>query len=188
MKNKLVQIRSLKKALKNHKPLEKDDKKEINSTIEEGPFRGPGKALMKRKLNKLYKKSDLANFDKSGIDTKGKTPDEVRQAKSDYYHDNMNKAARAKKAIDRLSRNKKVEDVQEDLPANAVGQDGVDMNPTGGHNNIPLGHKMMRRVKEVTVTDRRYKLNSSKANTLKKKYRGKELLLTTFKKHAYGND
>jgi len=47
---------------------------------------------------------------------------------------------------------------------------------------------MMRRVKEVTVTDRRYKLNSSKANTLKKKYRGKELLLTTFKKHAYGND
>ena len=27
---------------------------------------------------------------------------------------------------------KKVEDVQEDLPANAVGQGGVDMNPTGG--------------------------------------------------------
>jgi len=181
MKNKLVQIRSLKKALKNHKPLEKDDKKEINSTIEEGPFRGPGKALMKRKLNKLYKKSDLANFDKSGIDTKGKTPDEVRQAKSDYYHGHMDKAARAKKAIDRLSRNKK-DEVQEDAAANSISTGG----PVAGHDNIPLGHKMMRRVKEVPVTDRRYKLNSSKANTLKKKYRGKELLLTTFKKHAYG--
>lgn len=103
MKNKLAQIRSLKKALKNYKPLEKDDKKD---------------------------------------------------------------------------------EVQEDAPANSISTGG----PVAGHDNIPLGHKMMRRVKEVTVTDRRYKLNSSKANTLKKKYRGKELLLTTFKKHAYGND
>tara|TARA_B100000768_G_scaffold58362_1_gene56484 strand:+ start:4819 stop:5190 length:372 start_codon:yes stop_codon:yes gene_type:complete len=77
---------------------------------------------------------------------------------------------------------KKVEDVQEDAPANSISTGG----PVAGHDNIPLGHKMMRRVKEVPVTDRRYKLNSSKANTLKKKYRGKELLLTTFKKHAYG--
>ena len=104
MKNKLPQMKSLKKALKNYKPLEKDDKKEINSTIEEGPFKGVGKALMKRKLNKQYKKSDLANFDKSGIDTSGKTPDEIRQMKSDYYHDNMDKAAPAKKASDRLSK------------------------------------------------------------------------------------
>ena len=184
MKNKKAQLKSLNTALQNIRKDEDEDrknKKEINSTIEEGPFKGPVKALMKRKLNKLYKKSDLANFDKSGIDTKGKTPDEVRQAKSDYYHDNMNKAARAKKAIDRLSRNKK-DEVQEDAPANSISTGG----PVAGHDNIPLGHKMMRRVKEVTVTDRRYKLNSSKANTLKKKYRGKELLLTTFKKHAYG--
>jgi len=186
MKNKKAQLKSLNTALQNirkDKDEDRKNKKEINSTIEEGPFRGPGKALMKRKLNKLYKKSDLANFDKSGIDTKGKTPDEVRQAKSDYYHGHMDKAARAKKAIDRLSRNKK-DEVQEDAPANSISTGG----PVAGHDNIPLGHKMMRRVKEVTVTDRRYKLNSSKANTLKKKYRGKELLLTTFKKHAYGND
>jgi hypothetical protein len=101
MKNKLEQMKSLKKALKNYKPLEKDDKKD---------------------------------------------------------------------------------EVQEDAPANSISAGG----PVAGHDNIPLGHEMMRRVKEVPVTDRRYKLNSSKANTLKKKYRGKELLLTTFKKHAYG--
>ena len=81
-----------------------------HANMSEGPFKGVGKQLMKRKLNKQYKKSDLANFDKSGIDTKGKTPDEVRQAKSDYYHDNMDKADRAKKASDRLSRNKKVKE------------------------------------------------------------------------------
>ena len=75
--------------------------------VSEGPFKGVGKQLMKRKLNKQYKKSDLANFDKSGIDTKGKTPDEVGQMKSDFYHDNMDKAARAKKAGDRLSAKKK---------------------------------------------------------------------------------
>ena len=88
----------------------KQFKKAKNKFVKEGPFKGVGKALMKRKLNKQYKKSDLANFDKSGIDTKGKTPDEVRQAKSDYYHDNMDKADRAKKASDRLSRNKKVKE------------------------------------------------------------------------------
>ena len=75
--------------------------------VSEGPFKGVGKQLMKRKLNKQYKKSDLANFDKSGIDTSGKTPDEVGQMKSDFYHDNMDKAARAKKAGDRLSAKKK---------------------------------------------------------------------------------
>ena len=72
--------------------------------MSEGPFKGIGKQLMKRKLNKQYKKADLANFDKSGIDTKGKTPDEVGQMKSDYYHDNMDKADRAKKASNRLSK------------------------------------------------------------------------------------
>ena len=75
---------------------------------------------MKRKLNKQYKKADLANFDKSGIDTKGKTPDEVSQAKSDYYHDNMDKADRAKKAKDRLSRNKKVKEAPGAAPSGAA--------------------------------------------------------------------
>ena len=74
--------------------------------LSEGPFKGLGKILMKRKLKKQYKKSDLANFDKSGIDTRGKTPDEIGQMKSDYYHDNMDKAARAKKAGDRLQKKK----------------------------------------------------------------------------------
>jgi hypothetical protein len=72
--------------------------------LSEGPFKGLGKILMKRKLKKQYKKSDLANFNNSGIDTSGKTPDEIRQMQSDYYHDNMDKAARAKKATVRLSR------------------------------------------------------------------------------------
>tara|TARA_B100000497_G_scaffold23530_1_gene27607 strand:- start:8312 stop:8758 length:447 start_codon:yes stop_codon:yes gene_type:complete len=143
------------------------NKKEINSTIEEGVFSVSGKALMKRKLNKLYKKSDLANFDKSGIDTKGKTPDEVRQTKSDYYHDNMNKAARAKKAIGRLSRNKK-EEVQEDAPANSVGQGGVDMNPTGG----PARLKKSPMTRFEPAFDKRHK--------------NKKLLLTKFRQHAYG--
>ena len=75
--------------------------------LSEGPFKGVGKALMKRKLNKQYKKSDLANFDKSGIDTRGKTPDEIGDMKSDYYHGHMDKADRLKKAKDRLSRKKK---------------------------------------------------------------------------------
>ena len=78
--------------------------------VKEGPFKGVGKALMKRKLNKQYKKSDLANFDDSGIDTSGKTRDEINQMKSDYYHDHMDKADRAKKAGDRLSRKKIAED------------------------------------------------------------------------------
>ena len=171
MKNKKAQLKSLNTALQNirkDKDEDRKNKKEINSTIEEGPFRGPGKALMKRKLNKLYKKSDLANFDKSGIDTKGKTPDEVRQAKSDYYHGHMDKAARAKKAIDRLSRNKKVEDVQEDLPANSVG--GVDMNPTGGP--ARLKKSPMRRFEPA----------------FDKRHKNKKLLLTKFRQHAYGND
>ena len=79
-------------------------KKEGKEEMAEGPFKGVGKMMMKRKLNKQYKKSDLANFDTSGISTKGKTPDEVRQKKSDYYHSHMDKAARAKKAMNRLSR------------------------------------------------------------------------------------
>jgi len=83
--------------------------------LSEGPFKGVGKALMKRKLKKDYKKSDLANFDKSGIDTSGKTPDEIGQMKSDYYHGHMDKAARAKKAGDRLSRKKESISYKEEL-------------------------------------------------------------------------
>lgn len=90
-----------------------------HANMSEGPFKGVGKQLMKRKLNKQYKKSDLANFDKSGIDTSGKTPDEIRQMKSDYYHDNMDKAARAKKAGDRLSKN---EDSYKKYLANRVNE------------------------------------------------------------------
>jgi hypothetical protein len=77
-----------------------------NKELSEGPFKGLGKTMMKQKLKKQYKKADLANFDKSGIDTSGKTPDEIGQMKSDYYHDNMDKAARAKKAGDRLQKKK----------------------------------------------------------------------------------
>ncbi len=74
------------------------------SQLTEGPFKGAGKMMMKRKLNKQYKKSDLANFDDSGIDTDGKSPEEIGDMKSDYYHSNMDKADRAKKAKARLSR------------------------------------------------------------------------------------
>ncbi len=99
-------------------PVDKEDlkhakkiaKEKIPSRMFEGPFKGVGKVMMKRKLNKQYKKSDLANFDDAGIDTSGKTPDEIRQMKSDYYHDHMDKAARAKKAGDRLSGNTKVKE------------------------------------------------------------------------------
>jgi len=84
-----------------------------SSSVSESPFKGIGKMAMKRKLNKQYKKSDLANFDDSGIDTSGKTPDEIRQMKSDYYHDHMDKAARAKKAGDRLSGKNKVKESTE---------------------------------------------------------------------------
>ncbi len=82
-------------------------------SVNEGPFGGVGKQLMKRKLKKQHKKSDLANFDKSGIDTSGKTPDEIGQMKSDFYHDHMDKAARAKKAGDRLSGKNKVKESTE---------------------------------------------------------------------------
>ena len=75
--------------------------------LSEGPFTGVGKMMMKRKLNKQYKKSDLANFDDLGIDTSGKTTDEINQMKSDYYHDHMDKADRAKNASNRLSKNVK---------------------------------------------------------------------------------
>ena len=78
--------------------------KKTDEEMSEGPFKGIGKMAMKRKLNKQYKKSDLANFDDSGMDTSGKTPDEIRQMKSDYYHDHMDKADKAKKAGNRLSR------------------------------------------------------------------------------------
>tara|TARA_Y100000385_G_scaffold291685_1_gene371343 strand:- start:1533 stop:2957 length:1425 start_codon:yes stop_codon:yes gene_type:complete len=86
-------------------------RKEDKEEMAEGPFKGVGKMMMKRKLNKQYKKSDLANFDKSGISTKGKTPDEVGQKKSDYYHGHMDKAARAKKAMNRLSRKEGVNEL-----------------------------------------------------------------------------
>jgi len=84
---------------------------EGDDMLVEGPFKGVGKMMMKRKLNKQYKKSDRANFDDGSGDHKtpkspvyGKTPDEVRQKRSDYYHGHMDKAARAKKAMNRLSR------------------------------------------------------------------------------------
>ena len=89
MKNKLAQIRSLKKALKNYKPLEKDDKKD---------------------------------------------------------------------------------EVQEDVPGNAVGQGGVDMNPTGGKTR--LKQQPMQRFQPA----------------FDKRYKGKNLLLTKFRQHAYGNN
>ena len=76
----------------------------VEESTNEGPFKGAGKMMMKRKLNKQYKKSDLANFDKSGIDTDGKSPEEIGDMKSDYYHGHMDKADRAKKAKARLSR------------------------------------------------------------------------------------
>ena len=109
----------------------KQFKKAKNKFVKEGPFKGVGKALMKRKLNKQYKKSDLANFDKSGIDTSGKTPDEIRQMKSDYYHDNMDKAARAKKAGDRLSKNKKVKEAPGAAAPDA--QQGIDAMKKAGN-------------------------------------------------------
>ena len=84
-----------------------------NESTNEGPFKGAGKVMMKRKLKKQYKKSDLANFDKSGIDTSGKSPEEVGDMKSDFYHGHMDKAARAKKAMNRLS--KKKESYKEEL-------------------------------------------------------------------------
>ena len=86
-------------------------RKEDKEEMAEGPFKGVGKMMMKRKLNKQYKKSDRANFDNSGIDTTGKTPDEVGQKKSDYYHGHMDKAARAKKAMNRLSRKEGVNEL-----------------------------------------------------------------------------
>ena len=93
-----------------------------NESTNEGPFNGVGKTLMKRKLKKQYKKSDLANFDDSGIDTSGKSPDEVGQMKSDYYHDNIDKAARAKKAGDRLSRKKESISYKEQLKIKLEGK------------------------------------------------------------------
>ena len=84
-----------------------------HANMAEGPFKGIGKQMMKRKLDKQYKKSDLANFDKSGIDTSGKSPEEVGDMKSDFYHGHMDKAARAKKAMNRLS--KKKESYKEEL-------------------------------------------------------------------------
>tara|TARA_B110000858_G_scaffold45721_1_gene52480 strand:- start:1547 stop:1816 length:270 start_codon:yes stop_codon:yes gene_type:complete len=89
MKNKLAQIRSLKKALKNYKPLEKDDKKD---------------------------------------------------------------------------------EVQEDVPGNAVGQGGVDMNPTGGKTR--LKQQPMQRFEPA----------------FDKRHKNKKLLLTKFRQHAYGNN
>jgi hypothetical protein len=64
---------------------------------------------------------------------------------------------------------KKVEDVQEDLPANAVGQGGVDMNPTGGP--ARLKKSPMRRFEPA----------------FDKRHKNKKLLLTKFRQHAYGD-
>ena len=91
-------------ALKDKYSKAEKNKKTEEEITTEGPFKGVGKMAMKHKLNKQYKKSDLANFDKSGIDTDGKSPEEIGDMKSDYYHSNMDKADRAKKAKARLSR------------------------------------------------------------------------------------
>ncbi len=91
-------------ALKDKYSKAEKNKKTEEEITTEGPFKGAGKMMMKRKLNKQYKKSDLANFDDSGIDTDGKSPEEIGDMKSDYYHSNMDKADRAKKAKARLSR------------------------------------------------------------------------------------
>jgi hypothetical protein len=97
-------IEAMKKAGNAKADAEAKERAKKDKSVEEGPFKGVGKTLMKRKLDKQYKKSDLANFDKSGIDTSGKTPDEIGDMKSDYYHSHMDKADRAKKAKNRLSR------------------------------------------------------------------------------------
>ena len=97
-------IEAMKKAGNAKADAEAKERAKKDKSVEEGPFKGVGKTLMKRKLDKQYKKSDLANFDKSGIDTSGKTPDEIGQMKSDYYHSHMDKADKAKKAKNRLSR------------------------------------------------------------------------------------
>ena len=93
-------------ALKDKYSKAEKNKKTEEEITTEGPFKGVGKMAMKHKLNKQYKKSDLANFDDSGIDTNGKSPEEVGDMKSDFYHGHMDKADRSKKAMNRLSRKK----------------------------------------------------------------------------------
>tara|TARA_B100001057_G_scaffold371096_1_gene375136 strand:- start:62 stop:358 length:297 start_codon:yes stop_codon:yes gene_type:complete len=98
MKNKLEQMKSLKKALKNYKPLEKDDKK-----------------------------------------------DEVEE--------NIGAAG-----------------------GTSIGAGSVDMNPTGGP--ARLKKSPMRRLDQAPNT----------AKLFDRRYKGKNLLLTKFRQHAYGND
>jgi hypothetical protein len=128
-----------------------------NESTNEGPFKGVGKTLMKRKLKKQYKKSDLANFDDSGIDTSGKSPDEVGQMKSDYYHDNMDKAARAKKAGDRLSRKK--ESYKEGLQARLENaQPKMDVTDADKNANTPAYKRMKagdKRYNDKTTKDKK---------------------------------
>ena len=112
----------------------------------EGPFKGVGKMMMKKKLNKQYKKADLANFDKSGISTKGKTPDEIGDMKSDYYHDNMDKAARAKKAKDRLS--KKQESLQDKLATKLEGKFKSDAHRKAVHAGKASGKKAKKSLRK----------------------------------------
>tara|TARA_B100001057_G_C22236646_1_gene714139 strand:+ start:100 stop:543 length:444 start_codon:yes stop_codon:yes gene_type:complete len=77
--------------------------------LSEGPFKGLGKILMKRKLKKQYKKSDIPKIfnddptDKNSL-VYGKSPEEINQKASDYYHGNWVMKDRVKKASDRLSR------------------------------------------------------------------------------------
>ena len=101
-----------------------------HANMSEGPFKGIGKALMKRKLNKQHRKSDLANFDDSGIDTTGKTPDEIGDMKSDYYHGHMDKADRLKKAKDRLSRPAQKEDSYKEYLANRINEKLAELEET----------------------------------------------------------
>ena len=75
-----------------------------------------------------------------------------------------------------LEKDDKKDQVQEDLPPNAVGQGGVDMNPTG--RSARLKKSPMRRLDQAPNT----------AKLFDRRYKGKNLLLTKFRQHAYGND
>jgi len=64
----------------------------------------------------------------------------------------------------------KKKEIEEDMPSNAVGQGGVDMNPTGGKTR--LKQQPMQRFEPAFDT----------------RYKNKKLLLTKFRQHAYGNN
>lgn len=61
-------------------------------------------------------------------------------------------------------------EIEEDMPGNAVGQGGVDMNTTGGKTR--LKQQPMQRFQPAFDT----------------RYKSKNMLLTKFRQHAYGNN